>query len=113
MYLEPTPQNRRSLALQPVSALASCSRRNATRLAAAALRAMVLTATVGTLAVGPSTWAQTAGTGIVRGHVQSQATGNFLNNARVRVVGSKLEAFTDVAGEFQLVGVPAGAVTLD
>src|SRR4051812_34705365 len=52
-------------------------------------------------------------TGTIEGRVQNAVTGNFLNNARVRVTGTKLEAFTDAAGEFRLGNVPAGPATLD
>src|ERR1051326_8168874 len=57
--------------------------------------------------------AQTGSTGAVEGRVQNAATGNYLNNARVRVVGTNIETFTNSAGEYRLAGVPAGQATLN
>ena len=53
-----------------------------------------------------------ASTGIITGRVQNAASGKYLNNARVNVVGTQIQAFTDESGEFQLNDVPAGSVTL-
>jgi iron complex outermembrane receptor protein len=57
--------------------------------------------------------AQGSGTGVIVGRVQNSATGNYLNNARVRVAGTNLEAFTNSAGEFRITGAPPGAATLN
>jgi hypothetical protein len=57
--------------------------------------------------------AQTTSTGSVAGRVQNEATGQYLNNARVTVRGTDLEAFTDDTGSFRLNQVPAGPVVLD
>ena len=48
----------------------------------------------------------------VEGRVLNAATGVYLNNARVVVEGSTLEAFTDGNGDFRINGVPAGQVRL-
>jgi len=37
----------------------------------------------------------------------------YLNNVRVRVVGTNREAFTNEAGEYHLDNLPSGSVTLD
>lgn len=65
------------------------------------------------LAASLSTQAQTVATGVVEGRVQSSASGKFLNNARVRVVGTDIEAFTNSAGEYRIAGVPPGQATLN
>ncbi|MGC4073268.1 MAG: TonB-dependent receptor, partial [Nibricoccus sp.] len=57
-------------------------------------------------------YAQEAATGVVTGRVQNSASGKYLNNARVEVVGTQIQEFTDDSGEFQLNGVPAGPQTL-
>src|SRR2546430_6017629 len=90
-------------------------RRNFFRTGALALRTLALfSATVVTLATSaPRVWAQAAAAGVVTGRVQSALTGNYLTNARVRVAGTNLEAFTNSAGEYRLTGVPAGQATLD
>ena len=57
--------------------------------------------------------AQTAGTGSISGRVLNEATGQYLNNARVTVKGTEVTAFTDATGTFRISGVPSGTVTLD
>lgn len=52
------------------------------------------------------------GTGYVHGRVLNVTTGAYLNNARVTVEGTQLEAFTNQFGEYDLSGVPAGTATL-
>jgi hypothetical protein len=47
-------------------------------------------------------------TGTVEGRLFNAASGTYLNNARVTVEGTALQAFTSNSGEFQLRGVPAG-----
>jgi iron complex outermembrane receptor protein len=54
--------------------------------------------------------AQPAGT--LTGRVQNRDAGLYLNNARVSVEGTDLQAFTDESGEYRLAGVPAGTVRL-
>ncbi len=56
--------------------------------------------------------AQTAATGTVEGRVQNAVTGRYLHNARVRVVGTNRETFTNEEGEYSLPELPAGEVNL-
>jgi len=51
--------------------------------------------------------AQTS-TGTIEGRVLNATSGSYLNNARVVVDGTRLEARTNESGEFRLSGVPAG-----
>ncbi|HUR58906.1 MAG TPA: carboxypeptidase regulatory-like domain-containing protein, partial [Opitutaceae bacterium] len=67
---------------------------------------------VGLTAAVPPAQAQQAG-GTIEGRVQSAATGNYLNNARVRVAGSPREVFTNAFGEYRLADLPAGPLTLE
>lgn len=48
----------------------------------------------------------------IAGRVFNASTGNYLNNARVTVVGRALETYTDENGEFRLRNVRAGEVVL-
>ncbi|MEY4939684.1 MAG: hypothetical protein RIQ93_1419 [Verrucomicrobiota bacterium] len=52
------------------------------------------------------------GAAVIQGRVLNLTTGNFLNNARVQVVGTRLETFTNENGEYRLVNVPAGNVQI-
>src|SRR5688500_18844134 len=52
--------------------------------------------------------AQPAATGSISGRVQNEATGQYLNNARVTIKGTDLSTFTDETGMFRIGGVPAG-----
>ena len=52
--------------------------------------------------------AQSAGTGAIEGRVLNATNGRYLNNARVTVDGTQLEAFTNAEGLFKLTGVPVG-----
>ncbi|MBL9188440.1 MAG: TonB-dependent receptor [Opitutaceae bacterium] len=62
----------------------------------------------------PRAAAQTAAaTGEIAGRVQNEATGQYLNNARVTVRGTDLTVFTDDTGSFRLPAVPAGPVVLE
>lgn len=45
---------------------------------------------------------------IIYGRVQNVVTGEYLNNARIIVRGTDLVAFTDQAGMYRIVSVPAG-----
>ncbi len=56
--------------------------------------------------------AQVHATGTIEGRVVNPATGDYLETARVSVEGSTLEAFTDSAGQYRLVNVPAGPARL-
>lgn len=51
--------------------------------------------------------------GSISGRVKNVVTGQYLNRARVAVKGTDLEALTDEFGEYRLVRVPAGSVTLE
>lgn len=52
-------------------------------------------------------------TGTVEGRVQNAATGGFLVNARVTVLGTTRETLTNPAGEYRLADLPAGEITLE
>jgi len=52
-------------------------------------------------------------TAALNGRVQNEATGQYLNNARVTVKGTDIATFTDETGTFRLSGLPAGPVTLE
>ena len=56
--------------------------------------------------------AQTAATGTIEGRVSNPASASFLENARVTIDGTGLEAFTDSTGAYRLTNVPAGTVTV-
>lgn len=57
--------------------------------------------------------AQTEATGTITGRVLNLDTASYLNNARVRVAGTTIQALTNQFGEYRLTNVPAGQVTLD
>ncbi|MBI5692338.1 MAG: carboxypeptidase regulatory-like domain-containing protein [Verrucomicrobia bacterium] len=52
--------------------------------------------------------AQPTATGTVEGRVSNPRTAEYVENARITVAGTALEAFTDAAGAYRLVNVPAG-----
>jgi TonB-dependent receptor len=60
------------------------------------------------LAIPGFAQAPAASTGTVTGRVLNVATGRYLNNARVTVEGTNLQAQTNEFGEFRLSGVPTG-----
>ncbi|MEY2882018.1 MAG: hypothetical protein RLZZ15_4398, partial [Verrucomicrobiota bacterium] len=62
--------------------------------------------------VAPFVRAQGAATGSIEGRVRNATNGAALNNARVTVEGTTLEALTNADGEFRLAGVPPGAARL-
>ncbi|MES2696336.1 MAG: TonB-dependent receptor [Verrucomicrobiota bacterium] len=64
------------------------------------------------LAFAQALSAQTGATGTLSGRVQDTAAQLSLERARVSIVGTSREAFTDAYGEYRLTEVPAGAVTL-
>ena len=72
-----------------------------TCLALAGLSLLALTAT-----------AQSGATGTIEGRVLNATNGRYLNNARVTVDGTQLEAFTNAEGLFKLTGVPVGDAKL-
>jgi iron complex outermembrane recepter protein len=67
---------------------------------------------VGLVALTSPVNAQAPATGVVEGRVLNESTGRYLNNARVRVVGTNLEATTNADGYFAIANVPAGEVTI-
>lgn len=54
-----------------------------------------------------------SGLGSISGRVFNRATGQYLNNARVTVLGTDAMTFTDETGAYRLFRVPAGAQTLE
>ena len=54
------------------------------------------------------TFAQTLSSGTIEGRVLNTRNGEYLENARVTVDGTGLEAFTDSSGQYRLTNVPAG-----
>lgn len=52
------------------------------------------------------------GQGIVTGRVLNVQTGEYLENARITIVGTGAQALTDAEGRYALTHVPAGTVTL-
>src|SRR5438067_2960607 len=54
-----------------------------------------------------------AQTSSISGRVQNEATGQYLNNARVSIKGTDQTAFTDDTGTFRLAGIPSGTITLE
>jgi iron complex outermembrane receptor protein len=56
--------------------------------------------------------AQTSPTGVLTGKVLNATSGNYLNNVRVVVKDTRLEANTNENGEYRIVGVAAGPVTV-
>ena len=56
--------------------------------------------------------AQTSATGGVRGRVFNSATQEYVRNAEVHIEGTNIAAFSEDAGYFRLVNVPAGEVTV-
>src|SRR5512140_2647560 len=60
---------------------------------------------------GPAQAASTA-TGTIEGRVLNTTNGAYLNNARVTVEGTNVQAFTNEFGEYRLNAVPSGAATV-
>ena len=56
--------------------------------------------------------AQGTATGSIFGRVQNEATGQYLNNARISVKGTEMTVLTDETGTFRLSQVPGGTVTI-
>lgn len=61
-----------------------------------------------TFALAATLAAQDAGTGSVSGRVLNVGNNKYLNNVRVVVEGTNIEAQTNDYGEYRLTGVPAG-----
>src|ERR1044071_9391257 len=64
------------------------------------------------VATGAVCFAQSPSTGRIEGRVLDAERGGYLENARVTIEGTQLEAFTDAGGFYQLSNVPAGAAKL-
>lgn len=79
------------------------------RAPAIAIRLLVATfAFVACCAAGPNALqAQQPDKGAIEGRVKNTSTGMYLNKARVRVLGTSIETFTDQAGEFRITGLAA------
>ncbi|HEY0945766.1 MAG TPA: TonB-dependent receptor [Opitutaceae bacterium] len=76
-------------------------------------RACLVVAAVASLAgVARPQPAPPASVGTVEGRVLNVDSGSYLNNARVRVVGTSSETFTNSFGEYRLTGIPAGEKNL-
>ena len=56
--------------------------------------------------------AATSATGSISGRVQNEATGQYLNNARITVKGTALSVLTDEFGSFRISQVPSGPATI-
>ncbi len=74
------------------------------------LRGFALVASL--LALSAAAGAQTAATGAIEGRVFDPRRGEFLENARVSVEGTALQALTNGIGSYRLAGVPAGTVKI-
>jgi iron complex outermembrane recepter protein len=81
----------------------SPSRQHALRCIRAASRALFgLVVSLTSLAYGQGA------AGSISGRVLNEATGQYLNNARITVKGTELSTFSDETGTFRISGVPAG-----
>jgi len=84
------------------------------------MKPRTLLATLGawlTLAAGPLPEARAAdgaplSTGSVEGRILNATVGSYVNNARVVIEGTRLEAFSDEAGNYAFPRVPAGPVVV-
>ncbi|MBI4625670.1 MAG: carboxypeptidase regulatory-like domain-containing protein [Verrucomicrobia bacterium] len=56
--------------------------------------------------------AQSAASGTIEGRVFNPGNGTYLENARITIEGTQLEAFTDSGGLYRFTDVPAGAVKI-
>lgn len=80
---------------------------------ASAMSALRVASLLLALVLATASFAQAPATGSISGRVQNEATGQYLNNARITVKGTGIEAFTDDTGTFRIAGVPAGAATVE
>lgn len=55
---------------------------------------------------------EAASTAIIEGRVLNPLTGDYFNNARVFIVGTNLETYTNSSGAYRLAQVPAGPVSM-
>src|SRR5512140_3819203 len=72
----------------------------------------VALATLGFAGTAGALFAQASTTGSIEGRVYDAGRGEYLENARVTVEGTNLEAFTDSGGFYRLSDVPAGTARL-
>src|SRR5689334_19491351 len=75
----------------------------------------VIRVTLVTLGLAGSTvflFAQAAATGSIEGRVFDAGRGEYLENARVTIEGTNLEALTDSGGYYRLADVRAGTAKL-
>lgn len=80
---------------------------------AVALGLAVALGTAGTTVAAEAAAASaTAATGTIVGRVQNQLTGQYLNNARVSVVGTNIEVFSNQFGEYTINDAPSGDIKL-
>ena len=56
--------------------------------------------------------AQSGGTGTITGRVLNQATGQYLNNAEITIVGTNLSVISEEGGFYRILNVPAGVASL-
>ncbi|OAM88896.1 TonB-dependent receptor [Termitidicoccus mucosus] len=97
----------------------SSPRREPTRTRMSALLSLALAFLLSALQpFSPSALSQQPATGSVQGRVLNADTGDYIYQARVRVLsvadGSlRIEALTDPEGRYWLAGVPAGTVTVE
>lgn len=63
--------------------------------------------------LAPQGRAQSEATGTIEGRVQNVDSAKYLNNARVRVLGTNRETLTNEFGEYRIAGVPAGTAHLE
>jgi iron complex outermembrane receptor protein len=80
--------------------------------AVAVVRPVIARLLVLALAAFTPLQAQTA-TGSISGRVLNEATGQYLNNARITVKGTDLSVLTDETGTFRISGVPAGSAVVE
>jgi len=76
------------------------------------LSAILTSASSNSLVAADST-SGTSSTGTIAGEVRNEVTDQFLNKARVVIVGTGQEVLTDSFGVFRLVGVPSGSTELE
>ena len=60
------------------------------------------------LALTPWLAGQSAQTGTIVGRVSNEATGDYVERARVTIEGTALETFTETGGQYRITNVPAG-----
>ena len=69
-------------------------------------------AIAGLLAFARSSDGQTGATGTIEGRVSNSRNAEYLEKARISVVGAGLETLTDTGGHYRITNVPAGTATV-